>query len=249
MDKNKAIHVNIQELEEENAFISYNNIMMINEIFVYEYEIKPKFDHYNKYLKLDIFKGMSMNACLKIIIQRKVKDFIEWLGRDEESVIKMKEELSDKFKYTHKYAELSNLGEGILSLLLNGNIKRVVIAVDNNDSVALDLLLSLFETVPEEKVFFVDYTKENIEKYIKDEDYKLIMTDEDDLLFDNRFNLKGKSVCIPYIGYNFEQMKVVNELGQILLSKHKWEFYQDELDFNIGFIEPYKLVPEMFHAG
>ena len=246
---NNMIHENIQELAEENAFITYNNIMMINEIFVYEYEIKPNFDYYNKYLKLDIFKGMSMNACLKIILQRKVKDFIEWLGRNEKSIIKMKEEISNKFIYTHKYADLSNLGEGILNLLLNGNVKKAVIAVDHNDKVALDLLLDLFEVIPEEKVFFVDYTKENIEKYIKDEDYKLIMTDEDDILYDNRFSLKGKSVCIPYVGYNFEQIEVDNGLGQVLLSKHKWEFYEKELECSIGFIEPYKLVPEMFHVG
>lgn len=245
----KMIHENIQEIMEENAFITYNNIMMINEIFVYEYELKPNFDYYNQYLKLDIFKGMSMNACLKIILQRKIKDFIEWLGRDKESISKMKNELSDKFKYTHKYAELSNLGEGILSLILNGNVKRVVIAIDENDKNSISLLLDLFESVPEEKIFFVDYNKETLTKYIKDKDYKLIMIDDDDLLFENRFDLQGKSVCIPYLGYIFEHVKVDNDLGEILLSKHKWEFYQDELNFNIGFIEPYKLVPEMFHAG
>lgn len=245
----KMIHENIQEIMEENTFITYNNIMMINEIFIYEYELKPKFDYYNQYLKLDIFKGMSMNACLKIILQRKIKDFIEWLGRDKESVSKMKNELSDKFKYTHKYAELSNLGEGILSLILNGNVKRVVIAIDENDINGINLLLELFESVPEEKIFFVDYNKETLTKYIKDKKYKLIMIDDDDLLFENRFDLQGKSICIPYLGYIFEHVKVDNDLGEILLSKHKWEFYQDELNFNIGFIEPYKLVPEMFHAG
>ena len=59
----------------DKIVITYDNIILMKEIGLVEY-LLDNFDYYNKYLKLDIFKKYKKCAIIRILVDRKEKDFI-----------------------------------------------------------------------------------------------------------------------------------------------------------------------------
>lgn len=232
----------------ENMFITYDTIFLFKEIWLYENIIQPKFDYYKQYLNIAPLEGLCRLALIRIFLERKEKDFIKWLAKDKESLLKMVDELG-KYKYTLKNSMPTDFGRGILNLMLNGSVRKLTISMDNNDVQALTVLNDLFGNYSGDRVFIVDNSPSTIVNYIKNKSYTLIATDELDVIKDHMSDLEGKTLCIPYTGYNFDIVDENRFEEPLMISKGLWEFNSIEYKFNIGFVEVYKIVDEMFHMG
>lgn len=228
----------------DKIVITYDNIILMKEIGLVEY-LLDNFDYYNKYLKLDIFKKYKKCAIIRILVDRKEKDFISLFARDKNSEIKMRKELKDRLDKTLNN-KVSNFATGLLKLIMTRNIDKVVILIDKSDIEGIRLLGNLYNQYTD-LIYIVDKTEENMKKYFTDDSYGIIFTDETDILNLKKVKkkLKGKTVCIPFTGYNFRKQKSKIDDSEFIISKLAFEFESIKYFFNIGFIDAYKITKEM----
>lgn len=234
----------------EYMFISYNTLIVMKEINLIEYIMK-NYDKYKDKLYLDMFIDVCRPAIVRLLLERRVKDVIDWLIRDPKDSEDLHNELYDYINYTSEDAIFTDFSTGLVKLLCSHSVEKIVISMDYNDVCGLKLLNELFYEYVDDKIFIVDMEQSTIVKYIKDKNFTLIMTDEIDILANCLELLEGKSVCIPFTGYNFEKRKdelMIDDM-ELLLSKHEFEIKSYQYKFNLGFIEPFKMKPEMFQMG
>ena len=157
----------------------------------------------------------------------------------------MRKELKDKLDKTLNN-KVSNFATGLLKLIMTKNIDKVVILIDKSDIEGIRLLGNLYNQYTD-LIYIVDKTEENMKKYFTDDLYGIIFTDETDILDlkEVKKKLKGKTVCIPFTGYNFRKQKSKIDDSEFIISKLAFEFESIKYFFNIGFIDAYKITKEM----
>lgn len=224
----------------DNLLITYDTIISLKEYCFYNNIIEPKFDYYNKYLRLDLFKLYKEPARIRILLNRKEKNFIDWLARNDDAKQLMHEELDNLLKYTHSedFYHISSFAIGLKKFMINDFVNKITIMIDFKDTKGVSLLCKLYSEY-QDKIKLVDYNRESFFNQIKKHD--VIITDNTDIIDENIEFIKGKTISIPYTGYNF----TIDEKN-ILLSKDKFEFKSVLYSFNIGFIELFKITNAMY---
>lgn len=224
----------------DNLLITYDTIISLKEYCFYNNIIEPKFDYYNKYLRLDLFKLYKEPARIRILLNRKEKNFIDWLARDEEAKILMHEELDNLLKYTHSedFYHISSFAIGLKKFMINDFVNKITIMIDFKDTKGVSLLCKLYSEY-KDKIKLVDYNEINFLNQIKNHD--IIISDNTDIIDNNIEYIKGKTICIPYTGYNFT---IDNKM--IMMSSNKFEFKSVLNSFNLGFIELFKITNTMY---
>lgn len=237
---------NKEAKKSDNLLITYDTIISLKEYCFYNTIIEPKFDYYNKYLRLDLFKLYKEPARIRILLNRKEKNFVDWLARDENSKILMHKELDNVLKYTHsdEFYHISSFAIGLKKFMINDFVNRITIMIDFEDTKGVSLLCKLYSEY-QDKIKLVNFNEVNFLDQIKKHD--VIITDCTDILDNNIESIKGKTVCFPFTGYNFiidEKTMVMSK--KMLLSKDKFEFKSVLYSFNLGFIDLFKITNAMY---
>lgn len=232
----------------EYMFMTYDTLISVRELGTIQY-LMENYDTFKNKLNLDVFIEKSNPYIIRLLLERKEKDIIKWLIKDMKDYEELYEELYDYINYTNSNI-VTDFCLGIPKLLCSKSVSKLVISIDNRDINGLKILNDIFYEYVDDKVFIVDNQESTIIKYIKDKKYTLLMTDEIDILNGCLKFLEGKSVCIPYTGYNFDVIdgELVDDI-QLLMSKHKFEITSITHKFNLGFIEPFNMTEEMFAVG
>ena len=238
--------------ESENVLMTFDNVLYIKEFGFIKYLLDNK-DEFKDKLRLELFDNISDSWIIRYLLERKEKDIIKWLSKDESYnnyLYKIMNNFYDNQDDKYK-GVITDFAMGFLKLLCNKNIKKVLIAANLNNKNELSVLSYLFNEFLIDKVSVFQYDEDTMKEYLSSKEYTLIITDELDLLNDNIELLTGKSVCIPYTGYNFDikRKKFKLDSADIITSKHEMEFKSAKYKFNLGFIEPINMTPEMFYEG
>lgn len=234
---------------DEYMFITYNTLIVMKEIGLITHMME-NYDIYKDRLNLDLFLYKCKAYIIRLLLDRKEKDIIKWLVKDSIYIEELNNELYDYIQYTSEDI-VTNFSTGLTKLLCSNTVKKMVISIDFKDINGLNILKEMFSEYIDSKIFIVDTKRETMIKYIKDKKYTLIMTDDIDLINECIDMIEGKSICIPYTGYNFEMTKdefIIDDM-ELMMSKHKLEIKSLEYKFNLGFIEPFKISNEMFQMG
>ena len=234
----------------EKMFITYENVINLTSLGFMQHVMEYQ-KRYEDKMNLELFKGKCNSAMAKVLLERKEKNVIDWLGKPE-YLDELHKELDRYYDKTIVGGNPTDFGKGLIKLLMSNNISKIIISIDMEDKEGLQLIMDLFGDYNKDRIFIVDNKPETIKKYLSDKEYTLIATDELDMINECLPQLEGKSVCIPYMGYNFDvddTTEFIDEEEKLLISKGQLEFKSIEYKFNLGFVEVYKMTEEMFMMG
>ena len=241
--------------ESDQIFITCDNILYFKEIGFIDHVLKNE-EKYKDKLNLDIFENYCRPAIIRILLERKTKDLINWLVKDNISNSE-KNDLHKEYenffsqKRDNYTGEITDIGKGFLKYLATNNVKKIVVAVNYKYLDSILAINSLFKEYFRDKVSVINNTEENIIKYISDRNYTVIFSDELDILSKHFDKLTGKTICLAYAGYNFskknKEFKVDNL--DLLISNNEFEYNSIKYEFSLGFLEPFNMTEEMFSLG
>lgn len=237
--------------KEENVLITYNGIINNNALDF----IKNVLFNDEKISNTDVIrylKNKNDKMLCKLVLERKITNPIEWLFYKNEDLKKsLVDIIGDEWNRTY-IGEITDFAKGLNNLFFGKFAKDITIVIDESDKGAITILQTLFDPKFMSNVIIEKTPGGKITKdLLMDKQYTLIINDDLDILYNNSDLLKGKSICIPYTGYNFTLEKDDNLIieDEILISKHKFEFIAIEKGFNLSFFYPYNMIEEMFMEG
>lgn len=235
LDNSKVIENSLKKCN--NVLITYDGIINMKEIGLFKNYMIPNYDNLIDFYKLELFKNISFGKMIRYLDLRNTKDINKWLIRKD----KVPLTLSILPEYINSDIQgITSFAISLINLLTSDNINKVTIIVDFNDRNAILIIKNLYGDFIKEKITLVNKTNDNFDKYLKDDSYDLVLTDESEYISNKTELLKGKTICIPYTGYNFikEKINVPGEMyKEVLYSKEMWEFKTIKSDYDVGFME------------
>lgn len=224
----------------DNVFMTYNNVIQSVDMLILEFILKSKIEGLN----IRPFESNSNANNLLKILQRKEVDIFNMISRDQK--------ISDSVYYDYLSALPKEYNEDYVTDFIKGfnvysktksSVNKLVVATGGNkikEQIILDTLTGV-------NIEFVNDDDVTISEYIKNEDFKLIITDRDDLVNANIKSIEGKVICFPYVGYLFEEQLEASQ--NVMYSKYNFELKSFGGKFTVGYFEPFKITEQMFGLG
>lgn len=235
---------------EENVLISYNNIINNNGLDFIK-NILFNDDKLSKTKEIEYLKTKSTAMLTKMVLERKIYNVIDWIFNDNKEIKnKLKNNIGNNWDMTYK-GELTSFAKNLDNLFLSKIAGTISIIINRYDKQSVNIIQSIFDPLNISKISIIETNDGKVtENILNNKKYTLIINDDIDILSKHSKLLTGKSVLIPYTGYNFEQQK--NRLipdEDILISKYRMEFLSIRDKYNLSFFHPYVMTEEMFMEG
>lgn len=221
-------------------FLTYDNIIQsvdygFLQLFLSKYDVMSKIFH------LKIFKDKSKDLRQQFLINRPERDLLKWLSNNKITYDNCNEYGIDYKQRNEIYFNdvfISTFGNNLVNLLAKGYIEKLIISVDLKNKYKLQILDDLFNEYYDIVKIVNDDTETKVH-YFRDKEMNTIVTDDEQLLYDNKDYLKGKSIMINNCSYIYDIHKhkyIYGVYKDIKITKNKWESLSD---YTVSFIEPY----------
>lgn len=221
-------------------FITYDNIIQSMD-YAYIQFFLSKREIFDKIFHLRIFNNLSKDMIQQYLINRPERDLLKWLSNNKvtyDNCIDYGIDIKQDVYY--KDILISTFGNNLTNLLAKGYVEKIVISLDVTNKNKLKILQEVFAEYQDE-IKIVDDSIETKLYYIKNKTMDTIVTDDDNLLYQNREFIKDKSIMINQTSYIFDfiKTKLFDEEKTAMITKNRWE----ELEgYSISFIKPYTMI-------
>ena len=223
-------------------FVTYDNIIQSTDYAFLQFFLSKR-NIFDKIFHLKIFENISKDMKQQYLINRPEKDLLKWLSNGKVTYENCHEygintrQLED---FYYNDIMISTFGKNITNLLAKGYIEKLVISVDKENINKLKIIGDIFSEYQNE-IKIVDDSDETKQYYFRDIDMDTIVTNDEELLYDNVKYLKNKSIMINHTSYIFDFIKtrIFDEDKTVMVTKNRWEELKD---YTISFIKPYTMV-------